>query len=387
MRLRKQNVIFSPINSALVDLPAPASLSYLWNFGSLLGICLGTQIITGIFLAMHYCADVTIAFSSITHISRDVNYGFILKYLHANGASAFFICLYIHIGRGLYYGSYLRKPLWNVGVVIVLIMMLTAFIGYVLPWGQMSFWGATVITNFVSAIPYIGNDIVLWVWGGFSVGNPTLNRFFSLHYLFPFVLAGLVFIHIILLHVTGSNNPLGINTDSDKIPFHSYFITKDLYGFVLLFILLFYLVLYSPNLLGDPENYIKANPLVTPVHIMPEWYFLFAYAILRAIPNKLGGVIGLALSIMILFITPFVHTSWLKSLIFRPIGKLLYWSFIFNFVLLTWLGSKPVEDPYIIIAQLSGFFYFSYFLFLLPLAGIIENNLLFNKKKDKTTKQ
>nr|WJJ70267.1 cytochrome b [Nanomia sp.] len=387
MRLRKQNVIFSPINSALVDLPAPASLSYLWNFGSLLGICLGTQIITGIFLAMHYCADVTIAFSSITHISRDVNYGFILKYLHANGASAFFICVYIHIGRGLYYGSYLRKPLWNVGVVIVLIMMLTAFIGYVLPWGQMSFWGATVITNFVSAIPYIGNDIVLWVWGGFSVGNPTLNRFFSLHYLFPFVLAGLVFIHIILLHVTGSNNPLGINTDSDKIPFHSYFITKDLYGFVLLFILLFYLVLYSPNLLGDPENYIKANPLVTPVHIMPEWYFLFAYAILRAIPNKLGGVIGLALSIMILFITPFVHTSWLKSLIFRPIGKLLYWSFIFNFVLLTWLGSKPVEDPYIIIAQLSGFFYFSYFLFLLPLAGIIENNLLFNKKKDKTTKQ
>jgi len=384
MRLRKQNVIFSPINSALVDLPAPASLSYLWNFGSLLGICLGTQIITGIFLAMHYCADVTIAFSSITHISRDVNYGFILKYLHANGASAFFICVYIHIGRGLYYGSYLRKPLWNVGVVIVLIMMLTAFIGYVLPWGQMSFWGATVITNFVSAIPYIGNDIVLWVWGGFSVGNPTLNRFFSLHYLFPFVLAGLVFIHIILLHVTGSNNPLGINTDSDKIPFHSYFITKDLYGFVLLFILLFYLVLYSPNLLGDPENYIKANPLVTPVHIMPEWYFLFAYAILRAIPNKLGGVIGLALSIMILFITPFVHTSWLKSLIFRPIGKLLYWSFIFNFVLLTWLGSKPVEDPYIIIAQLSGFFYFSYFLFLLPLAGIIENNLLFNKKKDKT---
>nr|YP_010890183.1 cytochrome b [Nanomia bijuga]WJJ70231.1 cytochrome b [Nanomia bijuga] len=380
MRLRKQNAIFSPINSALVDLPAPASLSYLWNFGSLLGICLGIQIVTGIFLAMHYCADITIAFSSITHISRDVNYGFILKYLHANGASAFFICVYIHIGRGLYYGSYLRKPLWNVGVVIVLIMMLTAFIGYVLPWGQMSFWGATVITNFVSAIPYIGNDIVLWVWGGFSVGNPTLNRFFSLHYLFPFVLAGLVFIHIIFLHVTGSNSPLGINTDSDKIPFHSYFITKDLYGFILLFIFLFYLVIYAPNLLGDPENYIKANPLVTPVHIMPEWYFLFAYAILRAIPNKLGGVIGLAVSIMILFITPFVHTSWLKSLIFRPIGKFLYWSFIFNFVLLTWLGSKPVEDPYTIIAQLSAVFYFSYFLVLIPLAGLIENKLLFDYK-------
>ena len=259
MRLRKQNPIFSPINSALVDLPAPANLSYLWNFGSLLGLCLGTQIITGIFLAMHYCADVSIAFSSVTHISRDVNYGFLLKYLHANGASAFFVCMYIHIGRGLYYGSYLRKPLWNVGVVIILLMMATAFIGYVLPWGQMSFWGATVITNFVSAIPYIGNDVVVWIWGGFSVGNPTLNRFFSFHYLFPFILAGLVFIHIILLHTTGSNNPLGVNSDSDKIPFHSYFIVKDLYGFVLMYILLLYLVFYSPNILGDPENYIKAK--------------------------------------------------------------------------------------------------------------------------------
>ena len=379
MRLRKTNPIFSPINSALIDLPAPASLSYLWNFGSLLGLCLGIQIVTGIFLAMHYCADVSIAFSSITHISRDVNYGFLLKYFHANGASAFFICMFIHIGRGLYYGSYLRIPLWNIGVVIVLIMMLTAFIGYVLPWGQMSFWGATVITNFVSAIPYIGNDIVQWVWGGFSVSNATLNRFFSLHYLFPFVLAGLVFIHIIFLHVTGSNSPTGLSTNSDKIPFHTYFTTKDFYGFLLLIMFLLYLVFFNSNLLGDPENFIKTNSLVTPVHIMPEWYFLFAYAILRAIPNKLGGVLGLAFSILILFITPFVHTSWLKSLNFRPLGKLLYWAFIANFFLLTWIGSKPVEDPFIFIGQLSGLFYFLYFLVLIPVSGLIENKILFYK--------
>lgn len=362
---------------SIIDLPAPINLSYLWNFGSLLGVCLGIQIITGIFLAMHYCADVSIAFSSVVHITRDVNYGFLLKYLHANGASAFFICMYLHVGRGLYYGSYLRKPLWNVGVIIVLIMMLTAFIGYVLPWGQMSFWGATVITNFVSAIPYIGNDVVQWIWGGFSVSNATLNRFFSLHYLFPFVLVGLVFVHIIFLHVTGSNNPTGLNSVSDRIPFHSYFSVKDFYGFILLFIFLGYLVFYNPNLLGDPENFIKANSLVTPVHIMPEWYFLFAYAILRAIPNKLGGVLGLAFSILILFLTPFVHTSWLKSLIFRPIGKLFYWLFICNFLLLTWIGSKPVEEPFIFIGQLSSVFYFSYFFIIIPFVGIIENKLLY----------
>ena len=379
MRIRKENPIFSPINSALVDLPSPSSISYLWNFGSLLGLCLVIQILTGIFLAMHYCADVSLAFSSITHISRDVNYGFLLKYLHANGASAFFVCVYIHIGRGLYYGSYLKIPLWNVGVVILLIMMLTAFIGYVLPWGQMSFWGATVITNFVSAIPYVGNDIVQWIWGGFSVSNATLNRFFSLHYLFPFVLAGLIFVHIVFLHSAGSNSPLGLNTNSDKVPFHTYFTTKDFYGFILLFIFISYLVFFIPNALGDPENFIKANPLVTPIHIMPEWYFLFAYAILRAIPDKLGGVLGLVFSIMILFITPFVHTSWLKSLNFRPLGKLMYWLFISNFILLTWIGSKPVEEPFIVLGQLSSVFYFSYFLLLLPLIGLLENKLLFNK--------
>lgn len=379
MRIRKENPIISPVNSMLIDLPSPSNISYLWNFGSLLGLCLGVQIITGIFLAMHYSADVSIAFSSVTHILEDVNYGFILKYLHANGASAFFICVYIHIARGLYYGSYLRSHLWFSGVSIFLIMMLTAFIGYVLPWGQMSFWGATVITNFVSAIPYIGNDIVQWIWGGFSVSNATLNRFFSLHYLFPFVLALLAIIHIVLLHEHGSNSPIGINPNSDKIPFHTYFTTKDAYGFILLFILLTVLVFYLPNFLGDPENYIKANPLVTPVHIMPEWYFLFAYAILRAIPNKLGGVIALALSVIILAVLPFVHTSYIKGLSFRPLGKMFYWFFMVNFILLTWIGSKPVEDPYIFIGQLSSIFYFSYFLLLVPLAGVIENKILFNK--------
>lgn len=379
MRIRKENPIFSPINSTVIDLPSPASISYFWNFGSLLGLCLVIQILTGIFLAMHYCADVSLAFSSVAHISRDVNYGFLLKYLHANGASAFFLCVYIHIARGLYYGSYLRWHLWSSGVVLFLIMMLTAFIGYVLPWGQMSFWGATVITNFVSAVPYIGNDIVQWVWGGFSVGNATLNRFFSLHYLFPFVIVGLVVIHLVLLHTTGSNSPTGLNPNSDKVPFHIYYTTKDFYGFILLLIFLSLLVFYIPNFLGDPENYINANPLVTPVHIMPEWYFLFAYAILRAIPDKLGGVIGLVASILVLLIIPFIHTSKLKGLTFRPLGKLFYWGFMSNFIFLTWIGSKPVEEPFIFLGQISSTLYFSYFLILIPLLGLIENNLLFKK--------
>ena len=378
MRIRKKNPIFSPINSALIDLPSPSSISYLWNFGSLLGLCLIIQVLTGIFLAMHYCANISLAFSSISHIIRDVNYGFLLKYLHANGASIFFLCVYIHIAKGLYYGSYLKIHLWLTGIIIFLIMMLTAFIGYVLPWGQMSFWGATVITNFLSAIPYIGTDIVQWVWGGFSVNNATLNRFFSLHYLFPFILIGLILIHIIYLHTTGSNNPIGLNSNSDKIPFHIYFTIKDLYGFLLVFLLLSFLVFYFPNYLGDPENFINANPLVTPIHIMPEWYFLFAYAILRAIPNKLGGVISLIASIMILIILPFIHTSKLKGLIFRPLGKLFYWLFIFNFILLTWIGSKPIEDPFILISQISSTFYFAYFLIFIPITGYIENKFLFN---------
>ena len=380
MRIRKENPIISPINSTLIDLPTPSSISYLWNFGSLLGLCLVIQILTGIFLAMHYCADVSIAFSSVVHIMRDVNYGFVLKYLHANGASAFFICVYIHIARGLYYGSYLRSHLWFSGISIFLIMMLTAFIGYVLPWGQMSFWGATVITNFVSAIPYIGNDVVQWIWGGFSVSNATLNRFFSLHYLFPFILAGLIIVHLVLLHQSGSNSPAGLNPNSDKVPFHVYFTTKDAYGFILLGIMISVLIFFIPNVLGDPENFIKANPLVTPVHIMPEWYFLFAYAILRAIPNKLGGVIALVLSIVILAVLPFIHTSKLKGLTFRPLAKVFYWLFMANFILLTWIGSKPVEEPFIFIGQISSIFYFSYFLILVPILGYIENYLIFGKK-------
>lgn len=364
----------------LIDLPSPSSISYLWNFGSLLGLCFIIQILTGIFLAMHYCADVSIAFSSVVHIIRDVNYGFMLKYLHANGASAFLMCVYIHIAKALYYGSYLKTHLWLSGVSIFLIMMLTAFIGYVLPWGQMSFWGATVITNFLSAIPYIGNDIVQWVWGGFSVSNATLNRFFSLHYLFPFVLAGLIIVHIVLLHNYQSNSPTGLNPNSDKIPFHSYFIIKDVYGAVLLLILVCLLIFYMPNLLGDPENFIKANPLVTPIHIMPEWYFLFAYAILRAIPNKLGGVIALVLSILVLTVLPLTHTSKMRNLSFRPIGKLFYWCFVVNFILLTWIGSKPVEEPFIVIGQISSIFYFSYFLLIIPITGLIENSLLFKKR-------
>nr|YP_010118128.1 cytochrome b [Turritopsis lata]QQW46728.1 cytochrome b [Turritopsis lata] len=379
MRIRKTNPIFSPINSTVIDLPSPINISYFWNYGSLLGLCLVIQILTGIFLAMHYCADINLAFLSVSHIMRDVNYGFLLKYLHANGASAFFLCVYIHIARGFYYGSYLRLHLWYSGIMIFLIMMLTAFIGYVLPWGQMSFWGATVITNFLSAVPYIGNDIVQWVWGGFSVSNSTLNRFFSLHYLFPFLLAGLIIIHLVLLHTKGSNNPTGLDSNSDKIPFHIYFTTKDFYGFLLLIIIISIFIFYFPNKLGDPENFINANPLVTPIHIMPEWYFLFAYAILRAIPNKLGGVIALVLSVVILASLPLVHTSNLKGLTYRPIAKVFYWLFAANFLFLTWIGSKPVEEPFILMGQISSILYFSYFLIVVPGLGILENKLLFNR--------
>ena len=378
MRIRKNNPILSPLNSTIIDLPSPASINYFWNYGSLLGLCLVIQIITGIFLAMHYCPDTSIAFSSVYHIIRDVNYGFLIKYLHTNGASIFFLCVYIHIAKGFYYGSYLRTSLWISGIIIFLTMMLTAFIGYVLPWGQMSFWGATVITNFLSAIPYVGMDIVQWVWGGFSVNNATLNRFFSLHYLFPFILIGFIVIHLILLHSAGSNSPIGLNPNSDKIPFHVYFNIKDIYGFLLIGIIITLLIFYTPNTLNDPENFINANPLVTPIHIMPEWYFLFAYAILRAIPNKLGGVVALVTSILILLLLPCTHTSKLRGLTFRPLGKITYWAFIANFFLLTWIGSKPVEEPFIFIGQLSSIFYFSYFLLFIPLLGHLENKLLFN---------
>nr|YP_654374.2 cytochrome b [Nematostella sp. JVK-2006] len=377
MQLRKQNPVLSIGNGLIIDLPAPANLSYMWNFGSLLGLCLVIQIATGIFLAMHYCADVSLAFASVDHIMRDVNYGFLLRYAHANGASMFFICLYAHIGRGLYYGSYSKVEVWNVGVILFILTMATAFIGYVLPWGQMSFWGATVITNLLSAIPYVGTDIVQWVWGGFSVSNATLNRFFSLHYLFPFILAALSAIHLICLHVDGSNNPIGVKSDLDKVAFHVYYTSKDWYGIVAFSVFFCALVYLAPNLLGDPENFIQANPLVTPVHIQPEWYFLFAYAILRSIPNKLGGVIAMFASLLVLFLLPLLHTSRLRGLTFRPLGRMAFWFFVANFLLLTWIGSQPVEEPFILIGQIASMFYFAYFLVIAPLLGYLENRLLF----------
>ncbi len=361
----------------LVDLPEPSNISYLWGFGSILGLCLVIQILTGIFLAMHYTPHVDMAFNSVEHIMRDVNYGWVLRYLHANGASMFFIAVFIHIGRGIYYGSYLKTMVWGIGVVIFIVMMATAFIGYCLVWGQMSLWGATVITNLISAIPFIGTDIVQWVWGGFSVSNATLNRFFSLHYLLPFVIAALALIHIIALHEYGSSNPIGITANIDKIPFHPYLTVKDVGGFIMVIIFLMYLVHFAPNALGHPDNYIMANPLVTPPHIVPEWYFLFAYAILRSIPNKLLGVIALASSLLVLLTLPFAHTSKIKSSQFRPISKLLFWLFVSDFLLLTWIGMCPVETPYVEVGQICTVFYFSYFLILQPLVGWIENKLIF----------
>nr|ADW41336.1 cytochrome b [Drosophila canadiana] len=373
--LRTSHPLFKIANNALVDLPAPINISSWWNFGSLLGLCLIIQILTGLFLAMHYTADVNLAFNSVNHICRDVNYGWLLRTMHANGASFFFICIYLHVGRGIYYGSYLFTPTWMIGVIILFLVMGTAFMGYVLPWGQMSFWGATVITNLLSAVPYLGIDLVQWVWGGFAVDNATLTRFFTFHFILPFIVLAMTMIHLLFLHQTGSNNPIGLNSNSDKIPFHPYFTYKDIVGFIVMIFLLISLILINPNLLGDPDNFIPANPLVTPAHIQPEWYFLFAYAILRSIPNKLGGVIALVLSIAILMILPFYSLSKFRGIQFYPINQILFWIMVVTVILLTWIGARPVEEPYVLIGQILTVIYFLYYL-VNPLVNKWWDNLL-----------
>nr|UEK24784.1 cytochrome b [Neoephemera projecta] len=373
--IRSSHPLFKIANHALVDLPAPSNISTWWNFGSLLGLCLIIQVITGLFLAMHYMAHIDLAFYSVTHICRDVNYGWLLRTFHANGASFFFICIYLHIGRGMYYGSYNFMHTWMTGVILLFLVMGTAFMGYVLPWGQMSFWGATVITNLLSAIPYLGTDLVQWVWGGFAVDNATLTRFFTFHFLLPFMIMGVTMVHLLFLHQTGSNNPLGLNSNVDKIPFHPYFSFKDMVGFIILMTLLSLLSLLQPYLLGDPDNFIPANPLVTPIHIQPEWYFLFAYAILRSIPNKLGGVIALVLSIAILFILPFTNTSKFRGLEFYPLNQSLFWVFLMMVMLLTWIGARPVEAPFIMVGQILTCLYFMFYL-INPMVMKLWDNML-----------
>nr|YP_010273943.1 cytochrome b [Bulinus nasutus]QYJ56646.1 cytochrome b [Bulinus nasutus] len=349
-----------------VFLPSPISISIWWNGGSILGVLLGMQILTGLFLSMHYTSDISNTFSSIVHIMRDVPFGWIFRYLHANGASFFFLFMYFHVGRGLYYQSFLTQSrTWVVGVTILLVSMATAFLGYVLPWGQMSFWGATVITNLMSAIPYLGPSIVEWVWGSFSVGQPTLTRFFSLHFILPFVILALSMIHLIFLHEKGSTNPLGDLNHSGKIPFHPYFTWKDFVGFMILFMMVFFIVFFYPNMLGDPENFSMANFKVTPTHIQPEWYFLFAYAILRSIPSKLGGVIALAMSIFILYFLPISMFKYSISSSFCFFYQILFWILVSVFIILTWLGACPIEEPYMSLAVPCTILYFSLFIFLM----------------------
>nr|AWV83729.1 cytochrome b [Tettigarcta crinita] len=359
---RLTHPLIKMINNSLMDLPAPTNLSYWWNFGSMLGLCLMMQILTGLFLSMHYNADINNAFNSLSHICRDVNYGWMIRSIHANGASLFFTCLYLHIGRGIYYGSYMYIQTWMVGMLIMFMLMGTAFLGYVLPWGQMSFWGATVITNLLSAIPYIGSMLVNWIWGGFAVDNATLTRFYSLHFIMPFIVSAMSIVHLIFLHQTGSNNPLGIKSNIDKIPFHPYFSIKDVLGFMFISMMFLMLSMLEPYMLGDPDNFTPANPLVTPKHIQPEWYFLFAYAILRSIPNKLGGVIALFMSIFILMIMPFTMKSKFLGLSYYPISQFNFWNLATMLILLTWIGAQPVEHPYIQIGMIMTVMYFLYFI-------------------------
>ncbi len=379
MRIFKSHPLLRLVNSYIIDSPTPSNLSYLWNFGSLLALCLIIQIVTGVTLAMHYTPSVAEAFNSVEHIMRDVNNGWLIRYLHANTASAFFFLVYLHVGRGLYYGSYKapRTLTWIIGSIILIVMMATAFLGYVLPYGQMSLWGATVITNLMSAIPWIGQDIVEFLWGGFSVNNATLNRFFALHFVLPFVLAALVLMHLISYHETvGSGNPLGISSNYDRLPFAPYYIFKDLITIFLFFFVLSLFVFFMPNALGDSENYVMANPMQTPPAIVPEWYLLPFYAILRSIPNKLLGVIAMFSAILIILVMPITDLSKYRGLQFRPLSKVAFYVFVANFLILMQLGAKHVESPFIEFGQISTVLYFSHFLIIMPLVSFIENTLV-----------
>lgn len=374
----KKNIKFShpiiiTINNIIIDLPTPTSISYMWNWGSLLGVVFAIQIVTGIFLASHFISEINLAFSSVIHISRDVRRGWFMRITHINGASIFFIIIFIHISRGLIFSSYKLNHVWLRGVVILLILMGTAFLGYVLPWGQISFWGATVITNLLSAVPYVGTILVEWLWGGFRINQATLSRFFTLHFLMPFILVFIVITHLASLHITGSNNPIGLNSNWDKITFHPFFSTKDLIGILVIITILLYVSLIAPLMLGDPENFNIANPLNTPIHIQPEWYFLFAYAILRSIPNKLGGVISLVLSILIISQLTLSKVS-LKRKKFSPNLKLFFWTFSRVFLILTWIGANPVEQPFEIIGKIFSLIYFFLIIFLCFFKNCFENN-------------
>jgi ubiquinol-cytochrome c reductase cytochrome b subunit len=383
MRILKTHPLLNLLNSYLVDSPQPSNLSYLWNFGSLLGFCLVIQIVTGVTLGMHYTPNIAEAFDSVEHIMRDVNNGWLIRYLHSNTASAFFFLVYLHIGRGLYYGSYKapRTLTWTIGTIIFIVMIVTAFLGYVLPYGQMSLWGATVITNLMSAIPWIGQDIVEFIWGGFSVNNATLNRFFALHFVLPFVLAALVLMHLITLHDSaGSGNPLGVSGNYDRLAFAPYFVFKDLVTIFLFIIILSVFVFFMPNMLGDSENYVMANPMQTPPAIVPEWYLLPFYAILRSIPNKLLGVIAMLAAILALLTMPFTDLSKFRGLQFRPLSKIVFFIFIANFLILMQLGAKHVESPFIEFGQLSTLLYFSHFFFIVPFVSLLENTLIEIKK-------
>nr|YP_001816823.1 cytochrome b [Pieris melete]ACB49312.1 cytochrome b [Pieris melete] len=374
--MRKTHPLLKIMNNSLIDLPSPSNISIWWNFGSLLALCLITQILTGLFLTMYYYANIELAFYSVNYICRNVNYGWLIRTLHANGASFFFICIYIHIGRGIYYESFNFIYTWMVGIIILFLLMMTAFMGYVLPWGQMSFWGATVITNLLSAIPYLGNTLLNWIWGGFAVDNPTLTRFYTFPFLMPFIILTKTKIHLLFLHQTGSKNPLGTKKNLKKIPFPPYFTFKDLIGFIIKKFILILLTLTNPKMLGDPKNFIPANPLVTPVHIQPKGYFLFAYPILQSIPKKLGGVIALLKSILIIAILPFTFNKKMQGIQFYPLNQIIFWSMIMTIILLTWIGARPVETPYILTGQILTIIYFSYYI-INPIINKMWDKMIF----------